>query len=157
MPFRASKVSSRDAWVFPVVAGGDLLVLGDCLYLKTVRGLERVDVVYNRVADVWLDPLVFRSDSMLGVPGLVHCLRKGTVTLINPVGAQLADDRSLLAFAPQIIRFYLGETPILPTVPTYWLGDIDQRELVLEDLGTFPHSAHYPGQLQWILGACFAW
>jgi uncharacterized circularly permuted ATP-grasp superfamily protein/uncharacterized alpha-E superfamily protein len=141
-PGAGSAVSSEQSFIarrmgIPVVAGGDLLVLGDCLYLKTVRGLERVDVVYNRVADVWLDPLVFRSDSVLGVPGLVHCLRKGTVTLINPVGAQLADDRSLLGFAPQIIRFYLGEAPILPTVQTLWLGDIDQRELVLEDVGRF--------------------
>ncbi|HEY3258565.1 MAG TPA: circularly permuted type 2 ATP-grasp protein, partial [Gemmatimonadaceae bacterium] len=141
-PGAGSAVSSEQSFIarrmgIPVVAGGDLLVLGDGLYLKTVRGLERVDVVYNRVADVWLDPLVFRSDSVLGVPGLVHCLRKGTATLINPVGAQLADDRSLLGFAPQIIRFYLGEAPILPTVPTVWLGDIDQREMVLEDLGRF--------------------
>jgi len=118
----------------PVVQGGDLLVLNDCVHLKTVRGLERVEVIYNRVADAWLDPLVFRSDSVLGVPGLVHCLRKGTVALVNAVGAQLADDRSLLAFAPQIIRFYLNEAPILPSVPTLWLGDLDQRELVLENL-----------------------
>jgi uncharacterized circularly permuted ATP-grasp superfamily protein/uncharacterized alpha-E superfamily protein len=118
----------------PMVQGGDLLVLDDCVYLKTVRGLERVEVIYNRVADAWLDPLVFRRDSLLGVPGLVHCLRKGTVALVNAVGAQLADDRSLLAFAPQIIRFYLGESPILPSVPTLWLGDIDQREMVLENL-----------------------
>jgi uncharacterized circularly permuted ATP-grasp superfamily protein/uncharacterized alpha-E superfamily protein len=121
----------------PVVQGGDLLVLDDCVFLKTVRGLERIDVIYNRVADAWLDPLVFRRDSLLGIPGLVHCLRKGTVALVNAVGAQLADDRSLLAFAPQIIRFYLNEHPILPTVPTYWLGDIDQREMVLEDLGAY--------------------
>src|SRR5204862_6773852 len=112
----------------------DLLVLDDCLYLKTVRGLGRVEVIYNRVADAWLDPLVFRSDSYLGVPGLVHCLRKGTVALVNAVGSQLADDRSLLTFASQIIRFYLGENPILPTVQTLWLGDIDQREMVLENL-----------------------
>ena len=121
----------------PVVQGGDLLVLDDCVFLKTVRGLERVEVIYNRVADVWLDPLVFRSDSYLGVPGLVHCLRKGTVALVNAVGSQLADDRSLLAFAPQIIRHYLNEAPILPTVPTFWLGDIDQRELVLENLDAY--------------------
>jgi uncharacterized circularly permuted ATP-grasp superfamily protein/uncharacterized alpha-E superfamily protein len=121
----------------PVVVGGDLLVLDDCVYLKTVRGLERVEVIYNRVADAWLDPLVFRPDSLIGVPGLIHCLRKGTVALVNAVGAQLADDRSLLAFAPQIIRFYLGEAPILSTVPTYWLGDIDQREMVLEDLARY--------------------
>jgi len=121
----------------PMVQGGDLLVLDDCVYLKTVRGLDRVEVIYNRVADAWLDPLVFRRDSLLGVPGLVHCLRKGTVALVNPVGAQLADDRSLLAFAPQIIRFYLGEAPLLANTPTYWLGDIDQREMVLETLGSY--------------------
>ena len=121
----------------PMVQGGDLLVLNDRVYLKTVRGLERVEVIYNRVADAWLDPLVFRRDSMLGVPGLVHCLRKGTVALVNAVGAQLADDRSLLAFAPQIIRYYLGEAPLLPTTPTNWLGDIDQREMVLENLDDY--------------------
>lgn len=118
----------------PMVQGGDLLVLDDCIYLKTVRGLERVEVIYNRVPDAWLDPLVFRRDSLLGVPGLVHCLRKGTVALVNALGSQLADDRTLLAFTAQIIRFYLGESPILPTMPTLWLGDIDQRELVLENL-----------------------
>jgi uncharacterized circularly permuted ATP-grasp superfamily protein/uncharacterized alpha-E superfamily protein len=121
----------------PMVQGGDLLVLNDQVFLKTVRGLERVEVIQNRVADSWLDPLVFRRDSMLGVPGLVHCLRKGTVALVNAVGAQLADDRSLLAFSPQIVRFYLGEAAILPTTPTLWLGDIDQRELVLENLGDY--------------------
>lgn len=141
-PGAGSAVSSEQSFLarrmgIPVVQGGDLLVLDDCVYLKTVRGLERVDVIYNRVADVWLDPLVFRSDSRLGVPGLVHCLRKGTVALVNAVGSQLADDRSLLAFAPQIIRFYLNETPLLPTVPTYWLGDIDQREMVLENLENY--------------------
>ncbi len=141
-PGAGSAVSSEQSFLarrmgIPVVQGGDLLVLDDCVYLKTVRGLERVEVIYNRVADVWLDPLVFRSDSYLGVPGLVHCLRKGTVALVNAVGSQLADDRSLLAFAPQIIRFYLNETPILPTVPTFWLGDIDQRELVLENLAEY--------------------
>lgn len=141
-PGAASITSSEQSFIarrmgIPVVEGGDLLVLDDCVYLKTVRGLERVEVIYNRVADAWLDPLVFRSDSLLGVPGLVHCLRKGTVALVNAVGAQLADDRSLLAFAPQIIRFYLGEAPLLPTTPTHWLGDLDQREMVLENLSEY--------------------
>jgi len=141
-PGAGSAVSSEQSFLarrmgIPVVQGGDLLVLDDCVFLKTVRGLERVEVIYNRVADAWLDPLVFRSDSYLGVPGLVHCLRKGTVALVNAVGSQLSDDRSLLAFASQIIRFYLNETPILPTVTTYWLGDIDQRELVLENLDSY--------------------
>jgi uncharacterized circularly permuted ATP-grasp superfamily protein/uncharacterized alpha-E superfamily protein len=138
-PGAGSTISSEQSFLarrmgIPVVQGGDLLVLDDCVFLKTVRGLERVEVIYNRIADTWLDPLAFRSDSRLGVPGLVHCLRKGTVALVNAVGSQLADDRSLLAFAPQIIRYYLNESPILPTVPTHWLGDIDQRELVLENL-----------------------
>ncbi|MEA3207543.1 MAG: hypothetical protein QOE70_600 [Chthoniobacter sp.] len=141
-PGAGSHVSTEQSFLarrmgIPMVQGGDLLVLDDRVYLKTVRGLDRVEVIYNRVADAWLDPLVFRGESMLGVPGLVHCLRKGTVSLVNAVGAQLADDRSLLAFAPQIVRFYLGEAPILPTMPTYWLGDIDQRELVLENLEAY--------------------
>lgn len=141
-PGATNATSSEQSFIarrmgIPVVAGGDLLVLNDQVFLKTVRGLERVEVIFNRVADAWLDPLVFRSDSMLGVPGLVHCLRKGTVALVNGVGSQLADDRSLLAFAPQIIRYYLNESPILPTVPTYWLGDIDRREQVLDNLDSF--------------------
>jgi uncharacterized circularly permuted ATP-grasp superfamily protein/uncharacterized alpha-E superfamily protein len=121
----------------PLVQGGDLLVLDDRVYLKTIHGLKRVDVICNRVGDSWLDPLVFRRDSLLGVPGLVHCLRRGTVKIINAIGSQLADDRSLLCFAQKIIRFYLGESPVLPTVPTYWLGDIDQREMVLENLEAY--------------------
>ncbi len=141
-PGAGASVSTEQSFLarrmgIPMVQGGDLLVLDDCVYLKTVRGLERVEVIYNRVADAWLDPLVFRRDSMLGIPGLVHCLRKGTVALVNAAGSQLADDRSLLAFSAQIIRFYLGEHPILPTVPTKWLGDIDQREMVLEDLDSY--------------------
>lgn len=137
-PGAGSAVSSEQSFLarrmgIPVVQGGDLLVLDDHVFLKTVRGLERVEVIYNRVADAYLDPLVFRSDSYLGVPGLIHCLRKGTVALLNAVGSQLADDRALLAFAGPIIRYYLGETPLLPTVPTHWLGDIDQRELVLDN------------------------
>src|SRR5581483_2156767 len=116
----------------PLVQGGDLLVLDDSVFLKTIDGLKKVDVIYNRMPDSWLDQLVLRRDSRVGVPGLVHCLRKGTVALVNGIGSELADDRSLLCFASQIIRFYLGEEPILPTVPTYWLGDIDQLEMVLE-------------------------
>ncbi len=121
----------------PVVQGGDLLVLDDRVYLKTVRGLKRVDVIYNQVADDWLDPLVFKKGSILGVPGLVHCVRRGTVAMLNATGSHLADDRALLSFAPKIIRFYLGEDPILPSVPTYWLGDIDQCEMVLDQIDQY--------------------
>lgn len=121
----------------PLVQGGDLLVLDDCVYLKTVQGLERVEVIYSRMSDSWLDPLVFRSNSHLGIPGLVHCLRKGTVTVVNGIGSQLADDRALLCFAHHIVQFYLNQKPILPTVQTFWLGDIDQMEMVLANLGSY--------------------
>ncbi len=117
----------------PLVQGGDLLVLEDHVYLKTIEGLKKVDVIYNRMPDAWLDQLVLRRDSRLGVPGLIHCLRKQTVALLNGIGSDLADDRSLLCFAPQIIRYYLAEDPILPTVPTFWLGDLDQCEMVLDN------------------------
>jgi uncharacterized circularly permuted ATP-grasp superfamily protein/uncharacterized alpha-E superfamily protein len=118
----------------PLVQGGDLLVLNDRLFLKTVGGLQRVEIVYTRVADPWLDPLVFRSDSLLGVPGLVQCVRQGTVALVNSIGSQLADDRALLPFSAAIIRYYLGEAPLLPTLDTLWMGDPDQRMLVLDKL-----------------------
>jgi len=121
----------------PLVQGGDLLVHNDAIYLKTVSGLEKVEVIYNRISDQWLDPMVFRRDSLLGVPGLVHCIRKGTVAVVNGIGSQLADDRALLPLANTIIRHYLGEQPILRGLTTYWLGDIDQREMVLSDLGEF--------------------
>lgn len=121
----------------PLVRGGDLLVLNDCVYLKTVSGLERVEVIYSRISDTWLDPLVFNADSLLGVPGLVQCIRQGTVSVVNAVGSQLVDDRALLPFAPTLIRYYLGEVPVLDELDTYWLGDLDQREFVLNDLGRF--------------------
>lgn len=121
----------------PLVQGGDLVVLHEWVYLKTVEGLKKVDVIYNRVPDAQLDSLVLRRDSRHGVPGLVHCLRKGTVALINGLGSELADDRTLLSFAPQIVRYYLNEDPILPTVPTFWLGDIDQREMVFDQPGAW--------------------
>jgi len=121
----------------PLVQGGDLLVLNDEVYLKTVSGLSKVDVIYSRLTDRWLDPMVFRRDSMLGVPGLIHCIRKKSVAVVNAIGSQLSDDRALLPFSSQIIRYYLGEAPLLPTLPTYWLGDHDQRELVLADIEKF--------------------
>ena len=121
----------------PLVQGGDLLVLDDRLYLKSVSGLERIDVLYTRVADAWLDSMVFRRDSLLGVPGLAQCVRLGTVAVANAMGSQLADDRALLPFAGRIIRFYLGEKEMLPTLRTWWLGDLDQRDHVLDRLDEF--------------------
>lgn len=121
----------------PLVQGGDLLVLGDKVFLKTIAGLQRVEVIYTRLADRWIDPLVFRHDSLLGVPGLVHCVRRGSVAVVNSIGAQLADDRALLCHADKIVRYYLGEEPLLPTLPTLWLGDLDVRAQVFESLDSF--------------------
>ncbi len=90
-----------------------------------------------RISDNWLDPLVFRRDSLLGVPGLVQCIRQGTVSVINAVGSQLADDRAMLPFAHTLIRYYLNEAPLLDDLDTYWLGDLDQRDFVLNDLTRF--------------------
>jgi uncharacterized circularly permuted ATP-grasp superfamily protein/uncharacterized alpha-E superfamily protein len=114
----------------PLVESGDLVVLDNRLFLRTVSGLKRVDVIYTRLDDSLLDPLAFNNEG--GVPGLVHCIRKGNVSIVNAVGSQLADDRGLLHYSNAIIRFYLGEAAILPTIQTYWLGDLDQREMVLE-------------------------
>jgi len=141
-PGQGSAVYSEHSFLarrmgIPLVQGGDLLVHNDHVYLKTVSGLERVHAIYNRIADQWLDPLAFRRDSRLGVPGLVHCIRKGTVAMINAVGSQLVDDRTLLPFAPALIRYYLGEIPILDELETYWLGDLDQRAIVLDDFEQF--------------------
>jgi uncharacterized circularly permuted ATP-grasp superfamily protein/uncharacterized alpha-E superfamily protein len=121
----------------PLVQGGDLLVLDNRVYLKTVSGLDKVDIIYTRVSDHWLDPLVFDRDSLIGVPGLVQCVRNRTVAVVNAIGSQLADDRALLPFTRHIIRYYLGESPLLPTLHTYWMGDVDQRDLVLPQLDQF--------------------
>lgn len=121
----------------PLVQGGDLLVLDNRLYLKSVSGLERIDVLYTRVADAWLDSMVFRRDSLLGVPGLAQCVRAGHVAVANAMGSQLADDRALLGYSRRIVRFYLGEEELLPTLRTWWLGDIDQCDHVLGRLDEF--------------------
>ncbi len=121
----------------PLVQGGDMVVLDDKVWLKTIAGLERVQAILSTVAERYLDPLALDGDSVIGVAGLVHCLRKGTVALVNSLGSQLADDRTLLSFAPRIIRFYLNEAPILPGAPTFWMGDVDQREMVFASPGAY--------------------
>ena len=131
----------------PLVQGGDLLVLDDRLYLKSVSGLEKIDVLYSRVADAWLDPLVFRRDSLLGVPGLVQSVRRGHVAVVNAIGTRVADDRAILPFSSRLIRFYLGEAEKLPTLRTYWLGDVDQRDHVLDNLDEFDIRPLYGEQI----------
>ena len=118
-----------------LVEGADLTVdENDVVYMKTISGLERVDVIYRRIDDLYLDPEVFQKDSVLGVPGLMRAWKAGKVALANAPGAGVADDKVVYAFVPKIIEYFLNEKPILPNVDTYLCGDEDQREYVLKHL-----------------------
>jgi uncharacterized circularly permuted ATP-grasp superfamily protein len=117
-----------------LVEGRDLLVHDNIVYMRTTAGLRRVDVIYRRVDDDFLDPLCFRRDSSLGVPGLFNAYRAGNVVLGNAIGTGIADDKAIYAYVPAIIRYYLGEDPILNNVETYLLSDPSQRKYVLEHL-----------------------
>lgn len=118
-----------------LVEGGDLIVNDDdCVYMRTIRGLEKVDVIYRRIDDLFLDPEVFHKDSMLGVKGLMRAWKAGNVALANAPGAGVADDKVVYAYVPQMIRYYLNEEPILPNVPTYLCSDDEQRAYVLAHL-----------------------
>jgi uncharacterized circularly permuted ATP-grasp superfamily protein len=117
-----------------LVEGRDLVVDDHVVYMRTTRGLKRVDVIYRRVDDAFLDPVAFRPDSNLGVPGLMAAARSGTVTIANSVGNGVADDKAVYAYVPELIRYYMGEEPILANVDTYLLWDEDQRNHVLSRL-----------------------
>jgi uncharacterized circularly permuted ATP-grasp superfamily protein len=112
------------------------LVVGDddCVYMKTVEGLSRVDVIYRRIDDMFLDPEVFRKDSILGVPGLFRAWKAGNVALANAPGAGVADDKVVYTYVPNMIRYYLGEEPILENVPSFNLEDPKQQKHVLSNL-----------------------
>ena len=118
-----------------LVEGSDLVVGDDdCVYMSTIDGLQRVDVIYRRIDDLFLDPEVFNKDSTLGVPGLMRAWRKGNVGLANAPGAGVADDKVVYAFVPKIIKYYLDEDPIIPNVPTYVCLDKGERDYVLNNL-----------------------
>jgi uncharacterized circularly permuted ATP-grasp superfamily protein len=117
-----------------LVEGQDLIVDDAVVYMRTTRGLRRVDVLYRRIDDDYLDPLAFRPDSLLGAAGLVNAARLGNITIANSIGVGIADDKALYAYVPQIIRYYLGEDPILPNVQTYLCENPSQRQYVLEHL-----------------------
>jgi uncharacterized circularly permuted ATP-grasp superfamily protein len=117
-----------------LVEGRDLLVQDDTVYARTTGGLERVDVIYRRIDDDYIDPLTFRPDSALGAPGLFDAYRAGRVTIANAPGTGIADDKAVYAYVPAIIRFYLDEDAILDNVETYLLHDDGQRAYVLEHL-----------------------
>ena len=117
-----------------LVQGSDLVVQDGYVYMTTTRGLRRVDVIYRRIDDDFLDPKSFRKDSTLGVDHLMDVCRAGRVTLANAPGTGVADDKAVYAYVPEIIKYYLGEDAILPNVPTYLCSDAKQREHVLANL-----------------------
>ena len=118
-----------------LVEGRDLVVeKDDCVYMRTVEGLQRVDVIYRRIDYLFLDPDAFNPESTLGVPGLMRAWKKGNVALANAPGAGVADDKVVYAFVPEIIKYYLGEDVILPNVPTYRCMYDNEREYVLKNL-----------------------
>jgi uncharacterized circularly permuted ATP-grasp superfamily protein len=120
-----------------LVEGRDLVCVDHKLHMKTVHGLRRIDVLYRRIDDDFLDPVVFRPDSMLGVAGLTAVLRAGNATLANAIGTGVADDKGVYAYTPAMIRYYLGESALLPIVETHLLRDPDVRQAVLRDLDRY--------------------
>ncbi|QHS59619.1 circularly permuted type 2 ATP-grasp protein [Chitinophaga agri] len=116
-----------------LVEGRDLLVNNHKVYMKTTDGLEQVHVIYRRIDDEFLDPLMFRPDSALGIPGLMSAYRLGNVAIVNAIGNGVADDKAVYAYVPAMIRYYLNEEPILPNVPTYEMSNADARHYVFEN------------------------
>ena len=117
-----------------LVEGQDLVVKDKFVYMRTTRGLQRVDVIYRRVDDDFLDPLVFRPNSTLGVAGLIGAYRAGNVAICNAVGTGVADDKAIYAYVPKMIEFYLGEQPILKNVPTHMGRNPDELKYILDNL-----------------------
>ena len=117
-----------------LVQGSDLIVEDGALFMRTIRGKEPLHVIYRRVDDAFLDPLNFRPDSMLGVPGLFDLYRAGKVTIVNAPGTGIADDKAVYAYVPEIVSFYTGEKPILENVQTFRCSIDDERAYVLDNL-----------------------
>ena len=117
-----------------LVEGGDLFVRDGYVWMRTTEGPVRVDVIYRRVDDSFMDPLAFNPQSMLGVPGILSVVRSGRVALANALGTGVADDKAIYVYVPRMIEFYLGEEPILRNVETYMLRDPKQCQHVMENL-----------------------
>ena len=117
-----------------LVEGRDLVVDNHKVYMKTTLGLQQVDVIYRRVDDEFLDPLVFKPESTLGVSGIMSAYRKGNVAIVNAVGNGVADDKAIYSYVPKMIRYYLNEEPVLKNVPTYQLGNPDERKYVFSNI-----------------------
>ena len=137
----------------PIVEGRDLVVRDSRVSMRTTAGLFPVDVIYRRIDDDFLDPTVFRSDSMLGVPGLVSAYRAGNVSLANSIGTGVADDKVIYAYVPKIIKYYLGEEPILPNVETYLASEPADRKYILENIANLVvKSANEAGGYGMLIG-----
>ncbi len=117
-----------------IVEGRDLLVRDARVFMRTTKGLQPVHVIYRRLDDDFLDPTVFRRDSMLGVPGLIHAYRSGNVSLSNSLGTGIADDKVMYYFVPKMIKYYLDQEPILPNVPTYLASEESEKTYIVENL-----------------------
>src|SRR6202050_595297 len=117
-----------------LVEGRDLVIKDDVVSMRTTEGLKRIDVIYRRIDDDYLDPLVFRPDSALGVPGLMSAYQAGNVTLANAVGTGIADDKAVYSYMPAIVKFYLGEEPILKNVPTWRCREAEHLAYVLDNI-----------------------
>ena len=117
-----------------LVEASDLVVRDAVCHIRTTRGLQRVHAIYRRIDDDFMDPLEFRPDSVLGVPGLMRAYRAGSVAIVNAVGTGVADDKAIYHYVPEMIRYYLGEEPILDNVKTYLMSDREQREAILKRL-----------------------
>jgi len=117
-----------------IVEGRDLIVRDFKVYMRTTKGLHQVDVIYRRIDDDFLDPCVFRPDSLLGVPGIINAYRAGNISLANSIGTGIADDKVIYYFVPRMIKFYLGEDPILPNVETYLASEEKDKTYILENL-----------------------
>src|SRR5512145_1953922 len=115
-----------------LVEGQDLIVRDETVYMRTTRGPKRVDVIYRRVDDDFLDPQVFRPDSLLGVAGLFSAYQAGRITLANAIGTGVADDKSMYPHVPEMIEYYLDQDPILPNVPTYLASEEQDRAFILD-------------------------
>ena len=117
-----------------LVEGRDLFVENDFVYMKTIRGLQKVDVIYRRIDDQFIDPLEFKPDSLIGVPGLFAAYKKGNVNIVNAPGTGVADDKAIYTYVPKIIKYYLNEEPILNNVHTYHCSNPDELKYVLENV-----------------------
>jgi len=120
-----------------LVEGQDLLVMDDFVYMRTTKGFERLDAIYRRIDDDYLDPTVFNPDSLLGVPGIMKSYRSGKVALANAPGTGIADDKAIYSFVPEIIKYYTGEDAIIPNVPTFLCEDKKDRQHVIDNIANF--------------------